>query len=110
MKRLLTIIFVAGIAVTHNLSAAVQSLPFTDHFNYSEGNLAAVAIGVWDAGGSAGAEISVLNSAALTSPVGFADASGKGVKWAPSGTARRNLMQFASVTTGTVYASFLTSL
>ena len=69
--------------------AAVQSFPFEDHFSYSAGNLYTVAAGVWDAGGSAGTELTVGSSAALTAPPGFADASGGGLKWIPSGTARR---------------------
>jgi pectate lyase len=88
---------------------ATVSLPFTDHFDYSEGRLIDVSGGNWVAGNN-GTEISVSNSAALTSPSGFAPASGKGVYWASSGTSRRAVLQYTSVpaTDGnTVYASFL---
>lgn len=93
--------------------AAVQALPFYDPFEYPEGNLYSVATGVWDAGGSAGPEIAVAQAAALTAPAGLAPASGKGVRWAPSGTARRAVVQFAAVTNAdnnTVYVSFLLNI
>src|SRR5438093_1126018 len=83
-------------------SAQAVTLPFTDHFTYSEGNLLTVASGVWDAGGSTGPEITVSNSAALTAPAGFSTESGKGVKWAPSGTARRNMLSFSTVSSGEI--------
>jgi pectate lyase len=108
MKKL--IVFAASGLMLQSVHAAVQTLPFTDHFLYSEGTLSSVAPGVWDVGSNNGAEISVSNSAALTSPSGFADSSGKGVKWGSSGTARRAVAQYTSVpnTDGnTVYASFL---
>ncbi|HMP83822.1 MAG TPA: immunoglobulin domain-containing protein [Verrucomicrobiota bacterium] len=89
------------------VSAATQTLPFTDQFDYADGNLYTVAAGVWDAAGSSGGEFAVTDATALTAPAGFTTASGKGLKWTPSGTARRNLMQFTSVTSGDVYASFL---
>jgi hypothetical protein len=87
--------------------AAVQTLPFTDHFGYSSGNLYTVGTGVWDAGGSTGPEQLVTNTAALTAPAGLAAASGAGLKWTPSGTARRSMVQFTPATSGTLYASFL---
>ena len=93
--------------------AAVQSLPYEDHFAYSEGNLYTVAAGIWDEGGGTGVEIMVTNPAALTAPPGFPAASGKGVRLAPSGSARRNVMQFTSVTNtdgNAVYASFLVNV
>jgi len=86
---------------------AIVTLPFNDSFGYSQGNLFTVGAGVWNAGGSAGPEITVSNSVALTAPAGFAPASGNGVKWSPDGTARRNMFQFASVSSGALYASFL---
>ncbi len=97
----------------YHASAAAVSLPYYDAFGYSEGNLFSVASGVWDAGGSAGSEITVSSAAALTAPSGFPASSGKGVRWASSGTARRAVVQFTSVpnTDGnTVYASFLVNV
>ncbi|MCS7336754.1 MAG: right-handed parallel beta-helix repeat-containing protein [Verrucomicrobiae bacterium] len=91
----------------------MQALPFHDPFDYSEGNLYSVAAGVWDAGGSAGPEITVAQAAALTAPAGLASAAGKGVRWAPSGTARRAVVQFAPVTNADgnrVYVSFLLNI
>jgi hypothetical protein len=93
-----------------NIHAAVQTLPFTDHFAYSDGNLFAVAAGVWDAAGNTGVEITCSNAAALTAPAGLVASSGKGVRWSPSGTARRAAVQFSTVSNtdqNTVYASFL---
>lgn len=87
--------------------AAVQTLPFTDHFGYSSGNLYTVGAGVWDSGGSAGSEQFVTSTATLTAPAGLAGASGQGLKWTPSGTARRSMLQFTPATNGTLYASFL---
>src|ERR1041384_6581530 len=107
MRKLVTITLVAGAALANRLDAAVQSLPFTDHFAYSDGNLYTVAPGVWDASGSTGPEFTVTNGGALAAPSGFAASAGKGVKWLPSGTARRNLVQFTSTSSGTLYASFL---
>jgi pectate disaccharide-lyase len=105
----LTVLFAAA----QLAGAAVQTLPFTDAFTYPEGNLYAVATGVWDAGGNTGSEITVASAVALTAPAGLAAASGKGVRWAPSGTARRAAVQFTSVPNtdnNTVYASFLLSI
>jgi pectate lyase len=107
MKKTIVLSFFTGMALTFSTHATVQTLPFTDHFPYSDGNLYSVATGVWDAGGSAGTEFTVSNSAALTAPTNFAVASAKGVKWQPSGTARRNIVQFTSQSSGEVYASFL---
>lgn len=90
--------------------AAVQSLPFYDAVNYPEGQLYAVGAGFWDAGGNAGNEITVSNAAALLAPAGLINATGKGIRWAPSGTARRSLVQFTPVTGGTLYASFLVNV
>lgn len=98
---------VVGILVIHSAQATVQTLPFVDHFNYPQGNLLTVATGVWDAGGNAGAEITVQTNSALTGPPGFAAASGNGVKWTPSGTARRNMVQFGTISSGEIYVSFL---
>ena len=88
---------------------AVVSLPFTDHFDYSEGRLIDVSSGAWVSGNN-GTEISVATAATLTSPSGFAAASGKGVSVVPSGTQRRAALAFTSVgnTDGNaVYISFL---
>jgi hypothetical protein len=94
--------------------AAVQTLPFTDHFDYPAGNLATVAAGVWDISGQTGPEQLVTNIAALTSPPGFTNSSGAGVKWTPSGTARRAIVQFSAISSNTpgqeLYASFLVNL
>ncbi len=98
---------IAGVLFTQAAAAAVQTLPFVDHFNYPAGNLYTVASNVWDAGGSSGGELTVQTNAALSGPTGFAASSGNGVKWTPSGTARRNLMQFTSTTAGEIYVSFL---
>ena len=98
---------VACLVLADDVCAAVQSLPFVDHFAYSDGNSFSVASGVWDAGGGAGPEFTVTNGGALTSPSGFAAVSGKGVKWQPSGMARRNIVQFSSQASGEIYVSFL---
>jgi hypothetical protein len=90
------------------ISQAAQAvlLPFTDHFAYADGQLFTVASGVWSAGGSAGPELTVTTAAALSAPPGFAAPAGKGARWQPSGTARRNLGQFNAVSSGDLYASF----
>ena len=111
MKTFLPI--AAALLIVPCTRAAIQSLPFADAFTYAEGNLYAVATGVWDAGGNSGSEITVSTAAALTSPSGFATASGNGIRWAPSGTARRAVVQFASVPNtdnNTVYVSFLVNV
>ena len=97
----------AAVALTTTSPAATQSLPFADAFSYSNGNLFTVAAGVWDAGGSSGGEFTVATNAALVAPAGLASASGSGVVWSPSGTARRNLSQFSAVSSGEIYVSFL---
>ncbi len=107
------LVSVCCFCIGNTAPSAVQPLPFYDPFDYSEGNLYSVAAGVWDAGGSAGAEIAVAQSAALTSPIGLKPATGKGVRWAPSSTSRRAVMQFASVASAdnnTVYVSFLLNI
>jgi pectate disaccharide-lyase len=111
MKRVL-LPLVAGILWVQAAPAAVQTLPFTDHFDYPTGNLPAVApAGVWDISGQSGAEITVQTNAALTGPSGFTNSLGNGVRWQPSGTARRAMMQFGPITSNVVgtavYASFL---
>ena len=45
MKKLL-ILIVGSALVSASTRAAVQALPFTDHFSYSAGNLPAVTIDV----------------------------------------------------------------
>ncbi len=107
MKKLVAIFI--GALMLQSAQAVVQTLPFGDPFNYPEGKLIDGSAGVWVAGND-GAEISVSNSAALTSPSGFAASSGKGVKVSTSGTQRRAVVQFTSVgnTDGNVvYVSFL---
>lgn len=89
------------------IGQAAVNLPFYDALNYAEGQLYTVGAGVWDAGGSAGAELTVSNSFALTAPSGLTNASGKGIRWAPSGTARRSMVQFTPPAGGSIYASFL---
>jgi hypothetical protein len=110
MKKIILPVF-AGILLVHGARAAVQSLPFVDHFSYPQGNLYTVAPGIWDAGGSTGVEITVQTNAALSGPAGFADASGNGVRWTVTGTGRRNIVQFSSISSNNVgteiYASFL---
>jgi hypothetical protein len=98
---------VIALTSTARLTAAVQPLPFADPFSYANGSLYTLAAGVWDAGGNAGPELLVTNGATLTSPAGFAAAAGNGLKWTPSGTARRAMVQFPSLSSGTLYASFL---
>jgi len=110
VRNPIVIIAIAWMSFALTAHATVQSLPFTDHFAYSEGDLFSVASGVWGAGGGAGPEFTVSTNAALTSPSGFAASLGKGVLWQPSSTARRNLVQFSFVASGEVYASFLISI
>ena len=113
IKKLI-LCLIGGISLAHVGGAAVQTLPFTDHFAYSQGDLPAVApSGVWDVSGQSGVEITVQTNAVLTGPSGFAAASGNGVRWQPSGTARRNMIQFgpiANTAGAAVYASFLISV
>jgi len=85
------------------------SLPYYDPFDYAEGRLNDVGAPNWTAG-STGPELMVTNPAALTAPAGFPAASGKGVRRAPSGTARRSVLAFDQVPAvdgNEVYASFL---
>ncbi len=105
MKTSVSLVIV--LAAARLAIGAVQTLPFTDHFDYVVGNLYTVGAGVWDAGGNAGSELLVTDTAALTSPSGFAAAGGAGLRWSPSGTARRSMIQFPVASNGTLYASFL---
>lgn len=99
--------FVWAAVLSAQCGLAAVTLPFYDALNYPEGQLYTVGAGVWDAGGNAGNEITVSNTAALVAPSGLTNALGKGIRWAPSGTARRSMIQFPGVTSGTLYASFL---
>lgn len=107
MKRLAALATGFALALLPSAGWAVQSLPFYDPFAYADGQLYSVAPGVWDAGGNAGAELTVSSAFAQTAPAGLANASGKGMRWAPSGTARRSIVQFNPATNGALYASFL---
>lgn len=100
-------LLVASMAFPLGAISAVQALPFYDPINYIEGQLYTVGASVWDAGGNTGNELAVSNAAALVAPSGLSNALGKGIRWAPSGTARRSLVQFPGVTNGSLYASFL---
>jgi hypothetical protein len=107
MKQFIGLALVAAATLTV-APAAVLPLQFTDAFDRAEGSLFTVSPGLWDVSGSAaGPELMLTNPAALTAPGGFTPATGKGVKWTPSGSARRCLVQFTSVSSGTLYASFL---
>gem|GEM_PF-456164 len=75
---------------------AAVALPFHDAFAYAEGRLNDVGSPNW-AAGSTGWELAVSNSAALAAPEGFMPATGRGVRRAPSGTARRSVLEFMSV-------------
>src|SRR6185295_16633208 len=90
---------------------ATVTLPYYDGFNYSEGNLNAVALGNWVTGnGSTTFEIAVSNAATLTAPAGYVAATGKGVRRSPSGTARRSVLQYPSIAAvdgNVLYVSFL---
>ena len=107
---------VLGLLVFLDARATItNSLPYYDAFNYPEGNLAANGAPNWSAGGSSttSLEIAVSNSAALTAPAGFPAAAGKGVRRAPSGTARRAVLQYTSVPAldgNTMYVSFLLNI
>jgi pectate disaccharide-lyase len=105
MKKLTAFLMAALVAPI--ILAAIQPLPFYDPLNYVEGQLYTVGAGVWDAGGNSGNELTVSNAAALIAPTGLTNALGKGIRWNPSGTARRSLIQFPGVSSGTLYASFL---
>jgi hypothetical protein len=100
----------AGLFTLPNARAAV-GLPYYDSFDYADGLLSTVGSPTWVVGGSLGTtEITVSPTAALTSPPGFPASSNKGVRRAPSSTARRSILQFSSVPAAdgsTVYASFL---
>jgi pectate lyase len=101
---------ISGMLIGWNANATV-SMPYYDGFNYSEGNLNAVGGPNWVAGnGSSTLEIAVTNPATLAVPAGYPTATGKGVRRAPSGTARRSVLQYTSVPnalSNTVYVSFL---
>jgi hypothetical protein len=96
-----------------NSFGSVQNLPFADPFSYAEGNLFAVATGIWDSAGNTGSELSVATASTLSAPAGLVAASGKGVRWSPSGIARRAAVQFAAVPNtdqNAIYVSFLLNI
>lgn len=98
-----------GILMLLHSGVLAVSLPFYDGFDYPEGRLNDVANPIWVAG-STGAELMVTNTAALTAPEGFPASTGKGVRRAPSGTARRSVLTFDPVSAADgneVYASML---
>src|SRR5436190_2993872 len=99
--------FVLGLLAGQPAFGAVVPLPFYDAASWQEGQLYTVGAGVWDAGGNAGNELTVSNNAALAAVSELTNATGKGIRWNPSGTARRSIIQFAPATNGSLYASFL---
>src|SRR5437762_2578048 len=93
----LNLILVATLLFSLRAVCATVSLPYYDGFNYSEGNLNAVSVGNWVAGnGTSTFEIAVSNSAALNGPSNYLSATGRGVRRAPSGSARRSVLQYVS--------------
>ena len=108
---LMAIMITLGIAFMATCTTSAVNLPFYDGFDYAEGNLNAVSGGNWAVGnGSTSFEIAVSNSAPLIAPAGFAAASGKGLRRAPSGTARRSVLTFPATTAtdgNVLYISFL---
>jgi len=102
------VVLVVSVLMLQSVHAV--TLPFTDHFAYSDGTLSVVGSPTWVSGGTAGPEIGCATAAALIAPAGFATATDKGVQISASGTARRTLVQFGSVSSGAVYASFLLSV
>lgn len=110
-RALLGQLILATTLMFATVSTQAVSLPFYDGFDYSEGNLNAVATPTWAAGnGSSTFEIAVSNAAALTAPPGYPAANGKGVRRAPSASARRSVLTIDSFTPSDgaeVYVSFL---
>ena len=113
MKKLLLTLAVV-IAYLTNFQGHAVTLPYLDVFNYAEGNLITVGTPTWILGnGTSSFEIAVSNSAALTAPAGFPTATAKGVRRAPSGSARRAAIQYTSLpntVSNTMYVSFLVSV
>jgi pectate lyase len=107
---ILSVLVALGLSLpSYYASAAAVGLPYYDGFAYAEGRLNDVGAPNWFAG-STGSEMSVTNPAALTAPDGFPAASGKGIRRAPSGTARRSVIQYTSIPAldgNTMYVSFL---
>jgi len=109
-----TIRYTAGLItgtalITCVLCSWAVPLPYYDGFEYAEGRLNDVGAPNWQAG-STGWELMVTNVAALEAPEGFPHAVGKGVRRAPSGTARRSVLAFDPIQAADgneVYASFL---
>jgi pectate lyase len=98
-----------GLALGLATLQAVVPLPYYEPFDYPEGRLNDVGAPQWSAG-STGFELAVSNSAALTAPDGYPVAQGRGVRRAPSGTARRSVLAFQTVPAEDgreIYASLL---
>src|SRR5262245_8287285 len=111
MKKSLAFLIAGFVLTAGPFAQAAVTLPFYDSFNYAEGVLNVVASPTWVEGnGNSTLEIAVSSAASLTSPPGFPVSSDKGVRRAPSTTARRSVLQFTAVPAvdgNTVYASFL---
>lgn len=109
VRGALSCLVLAGSILLEPSYGPAVTLPYYDGFNYAEGTLNNVGAPNWTAG-STGIEISVTNTAALVAPEGFPAATGRGVRRAPSGTARRSVLTFdqiPAVDGNEVYASFL---
>ncbi len=104
-------LLVAPLVLIFQSAQAAVTLPYLDAFTYAEGNLITVGGPTWILGnGTSSFEIAVSNSAALTAPAGFPASSGKGVRRAPSGSARRAAIQYTSLpntVSNTMFVSFL---
>lgn len=103
---------ILALLCTMPIVRAAVPLPYYDPFDYTEGRLNDVASPTWSAG-STGFELAVSNAAALIAPEGYPASSGRGVRRAPSGTARRSVLAFETVPAQDgqeVYASLLVAV